>query len=70
MEKALELAAEIPNSFIPQQFENPANPAIHRSTTGIEIWQDTGVRLTYLWQGRHRGTVTGVGELLKSKARH
>ena len=66
--KADELAKEIPGSFIPGQFVNPANPAIHRSTTGPEIWEDTdgGVDLFIAGVGTG-GTVTGVGEYLKSQ---
>lgn len=66
--KAEELAAQIPHSFIPGQFTNPANPDAHRKTTGPEIWADTdgGVDLFVAGVGTG-GTITGVGEFLKSK---
>lgn len=66
--KAEELAAEIPGGFIPGQFTNPANPAIHRATTGPEIWNDTDGKVDIFIAGVGTGgTVTGVGEYLKSK---
>ncbi|MBQ9887378.1 MAG: cysteine synthase A [Lachnospiraceae bacterium] len=66
--KAEELAAEIPNSFIPGQFVNPVNPAAHRATTGPEIWEDTDGTVDIFVAGVGTGgTVSGVGEYLKSK---
>jgi cysteine synthase A len=68
IKKALELAAQIPNSFVPQQFENPANPEIHRQTTAEEIWRDTGGAVDIFVGGVGTGgTITGVGEVLKKK---
>lgn len=66
--KAEELTAQIENAFMPQQFKNSANPAIHRQTTGVEIWNDTDGAVDIFVAGVGTGgTVTGVGELLKSK---
>lgn len=68
IQKAEELSKTIPNSFIPQQFNNPANPAIHRKTTAEEIWRDTDGKVDIFIGGVGTGgTVTGVGEVIKSR---
>ncbi len=68
VEKAEELAAATPNSFVPQQFNNGANPEIHRRTTAEEIWEDTDGNVDYFVAGIGTGgTITGVGEVLKKR---
>ncbi|MBO2521526.1 MAG: cysteine synthase A [Firmicutes bacterium] len=68
IEKAQELARELPKAFIPQQFKNPANPAIHRETTAEEIWRDTDGKVDILVAGVGTGgTITGVSEVIKAR---
>ncbi len=68
IEKADELAREIPGGFIPSQFTNPANPAVHEATTGVEIWEDTDGKVDIFVAGVGTGgTLSGVGRYLKSK---
>ncbi|MCX7981703.1 MAG: cysteine synthase A [Syntrophales bacterium] len=68
IEKAEELKTKYKKSFMPQQFKNPANPEIHRRTTALEIWNDTGGRVDFFVAGVGTGgTITGVGEVLKQK---
>ena len=68
IDKASELAAETPNSFVPQQFANPANPEIHRKTTAEEIWNDTDGEVDILISGISTGgTITGVAEVIKQR---
>jgi cysteine synthase A len=68
IEKAEELAASHKNSFMPQQFKNPANPEIHRRTTAEEIWEDTDGKVDYFIAGVGTGgTITGIGEVLKKR---
>ena len=68
IEKAKELAKEIPGSFIPGQFENPSNPLAHKNTTGPEIWEDADGELSFFVAGVGTGgTLSGTGEFLKSK---
>lgn len=68
VEKAEELAMITPNSFIPQQFKNPANPKIHRQTTALEIWEDTGGEVDIIIGGVGTGgTITGIAEVIKPR---
>jgi cysteine synthase A len=68
VERAEDMAAEIPGSFVPQQFSNPTNPDIHRKTTALELWEDTDGQIDIFVAGVGTGgTVTGVGEVLKER---
>src|ERR1700676_975608 len=68
IEKATELLKAYPKSFMPQQFENPANPEIHRKTTAEEIWNDTDGKVDFLVSGVGTGgTITGAGQVLKAR---
>jgi len=68
VQKAEELAGNTPNSFIPQQFANPANPEIHRKTTAEEIWRDTDGKVDFIVAGVGTGgTITGVAEMIKQR---
>jgi cysteine synthase A len=68
VEKANQLAAEVPNAFMPQQFRNPANPEVHRRTTALEIWNDTDGKVDALISGIGTGgTITGVSQVIKQR---
>lgn len=68
IDRAMELAGEIEGAYVPQQFQNPANPQIHRETTALEIWDDTDGQVDILVAGVGTGgTITGVGEVIKAK---
>lgn len=70
VKKAEELAATVPNAFMPQQFKNPSNPEIHRKTTAEEIWNDTDGKVDILVSGVGTGgTITGVAEVIKERKR-